>query len=81
MVQKMRELQREEELQNEVKVLIFRKKREIQQKVNQQILEANKNAILVKQQRKARQLEEEEKIASYIKEKTDKEAELQAEQK
>jgi hypothetical protein len=32
MVQKMRELQREEELQNEVKVLIFRKREKFSKK-------------------------------------------------
>lgn len=42
---------------------------------------ANRNAILVIEQRKAKEKEEEEKIAVYIKEKADKEAEIIAEQK
>ena len=67
MVQKMKELQREEERQNE-------KKRQFQKKVNEEIVETNKNAILIIEQRKAKEQEEEEKINAYIKEKADKQA-------
>ena len=52
MLQKMKELQREEELQNE-------KKRQFQKKVNEEIVETNKNAILIIEQRKAKEQEEE----------------------
>ena len=74
MVQKMKELQREEELQNE-------KKKQFQKKVNEEIVTTNKNAILIIEQRKAKEIEEEEKITAYIKEKADKQAEMEAEQK
>lgn len=45
MVQKMKELQREEERQNE-------KKRQLQKKINAEIVETNQNAILIIEQRK-----------------------------
>ena len=47
MVQKMKQLQREEERQNE-------KKRQIQKKINQEIVTTNQNAILIIEQRKAK---------------------------
>ena len=50
-------------------------------KMNEEILVTNKNAILLIEQKKAKELEEEEKRAMYVKEKADKEAEIQAEQK
>ena len=61
--------------------MIIQKKRIQQQKINDQIQETNRNAILLIEQRKAKEKEQEEKISQYIKDKADKEAELQAEQR
>ena len=44
-------------------------------------MKANKNAMLVIQQRKDKEREEDQKIASYIKDKAQKQAEIVAEQK
>ena len=49
--------------------------------MNEEISKANKNAMLVIQQRKEKEREEDDKIASYLKEKAEKEAEVIAEQK
>jgi hypothetical protein len=68
------ELKKEEELKNQ-------KKKEVQAKINQEIVDANRNTILVNQQRRLREREEEEKIAQYNIEKAQKAAELEAEQK
>ena len=38
--------------------LLIQKKRQIQKKVNEEILETNRNAILISEQRKAKELEE-----------------------
>ena len=67
MVQRMKELQREEERQNEIK-------RQKQKKMNEEILEVNRNAILITEQRKAKERREDEEIAQYVKEKADQEA-------
>ena len=58
--------------------MIIQKKRIQQQKINDQIQETNRNAILLIEQRKAKEKEQEEKISQYIKDKADKDAELQA---
>lgn len=52
------------------------KKKQIQSKVNQEIVESNRNAILINEQRRMKEKEEEEKIVQYNKEKAAKEAEL-----
>ena len=73
MVQRMKELQREEEQ------AAFAKKAK-QKKTNEEILEVNRNAIIITEQRKVKERQEDEKNAQYLKEKADQEAEIQAEQ-
>ena len=51
---------------------MIQRKREKQNKINEEIIQANRNAIIVIEQRKLKEKEEEEKIAEYIKEKADK---------
>lgn len=68
------ELKKEEEAKSQ-------KKKEMQAKINQEIVDANRNTILVNQQRRLREREEDEKIAQYNVEKAQKAAELEAEQK
>ena len=58
MVQKMKELQLEEERQNEVLISLIQKKRQMVKKMNDEIVQTNKNAILLIEQRKAKQIEE-----------------------
>lgn len=68
------------QLQAEEKVATL-KKIEKQRALNDEILQENHRAILVKQQRLQEAREEEEKIVQYNKEKAQKEAEYLAEQK
>ena len=55
---------------------MIQKKREKQKKTNEEIIETNRNAMLVIEQRKVKEKDEEEKIAQYIHEKAEKEAEI-----
>jgi len=52
LVQKMKELEREEARQNEIK-------RQKIQKMNEEIIETNRKAILISEQKKAKEKEEE----------------------
>ena len=74
LVQKMKELEREEARQNEIK-------RQKIQKMNEEIIETNRKAILISEQKKAKEKEEEQKIVQYLREKAEQEAEIVAEQK
>ena len=49
------------------------KKKQEQNKINEEILAANRNATLVIDQRKQKEKDEDEKIAVYIKDKAEKE--------
>lgn len=53
----------------------------MQSKINQDIVESNRNAILINEQRRLKEREEDEKIVQYNKDKAEKEAEAVAEQK
>lgn len=61
--------------------MLLQKKKQVQSKINQDIVESNRNAILINEQRRLKEREEDEKIVQYNKDKAEKEAEAVAEQK
>ena len=61
--------------------MLIQRKKDEQYKINEEILQANRNAMLVIEQRRQKQRDQDDKIATYLKDKAEKEAEILSEQK